>query len=145
MKKALIFAAILTLVLGLAACGKTAPQTPDTQTDISDKTAATAFNEMMDAVYNVQAGTAGSSLRAEEAAKALTDYAMTYGAGSASGAFEVLAEEWFAAQKNADDTFRSDFKLCLDAAADAAEAADENLQYDIAFLNVLNGITAAAE
>lgn len=95
------------------------------------------FYALMDSILAVNAGSAGASLRTEDTVARLAEYAAKVGAAG-SGAFETLANEWFAKNKTVSPT---DFKENLDAVSEF----DENLMTDVAVLNIINGIGAAVE
>lgn len=144
-------AIILTLIiacLAFTACSKKGSEIPvdtDTATETALPEAAIpgsalpeAFTALMNAIVEVKAGSAGTSLRAEEAAKTLVEYAYANSTGSDSGAFEVLTKGWFTTA----DISVDDFRLCFEATVDAVPEEDMT---DVAVLNVINGITAALD
>lgn len=149
MKK--LTAIILTLVIAclvFTGCSKKNSEIPvesDTATEttlgeavIPDSALPAEFTALMKAVVEVKAGSAGTSLRAEEAAKTLVEYAYANSEGSDSGAFEVLTKGWFTTA----DISVEDFRLCFDA---VVEAVPEEDMTDVSVLNVINGITAALD
>ncbi len=145
-KYAAIIMAVLIACLAFAACGKKAEEpAPQENTSVTESSENTQnaeedknaeFNALMVTILNVKAGSAGTSLRAEEAAKALVEYAYANGAGSTNGAFELLTNEWIAAG----NINPADFADCLDAVTAAISEEDMT---DVAVLNVINGISAA--
>ncbi len=147
----------IALVSAFAGCDKTQePEATPTEsrsvaeTEASTEKASEETTEaepedldiVVNAIYNVKAGSAGASLRAEEAGKALAGYAKKFGGQSDSGAFELLLKRWFIKNKKIPD---ESFRECLDAAVSAAYEADENLETDVSFLNIINGFNAALE
>lgn len=130
------------LVLAFAGCADNTKGENDTgfvsETVIEDDTSE--FDALAEEIYGVQAGAAGSSLRAEEAAKTLVEYVKNYSGQSQIGAFELLLTEWL--EKNT-DVQKADFKDCLDAVVAAAVEADADLETDVSFLNVVNGFAVA--
>ena len=71
-------------------------------------------------------------------------YSFNYGAPSSSPIFEEMANDWFDTMKNAEGKhIRSEIRKCFDTVTSTAASMDENLEFDVAYLNVINGISAA--
>lgn len=99
-----------------------------------------ALSSLMTAIYGVDE----SSTNAETVAEELKTYAFTYGAPSSSTAYESMANDWFDTMKETEGKdIRSEFRKCFDTVTSTAASMDENLEFDVAYLNVINGISAA--
>ena len=71
-------------------------------------------------------------------------YSFNYGAPSSSPIFESMANDWFDTMKNEEGKdIRSEFRGCFDTVTSTAQKMDETLEFDVAYLNVINGISAA--
>lgn len=102
------------------------------------------FAEMMESIYGAAPGAAGSSERMVVAARQLKDFAFTYAENSSVGAFEDMAGEWFQEKAQEISDIKVVFPECLNAVTAYAFSQEEELEYDVSYLKVVNGITAAA-
>lgn len=103
------------------------------------------FDEMMESVYGAAPGAAGSSERMVVAARQLKDFAFHYAENSSVGAFEDMAAEWFRNKSQEIADIKMVFPECLNAVTQYAFSQEEALEYDVSYLKVVNGITAAAD
>lgn len=98
------------------------------------------FSSVMTEIYGLHA----DSENIEAAAENLKNYAFENGAPSSSSAFEVMANDWFDTMKDTEGKdIRAEFGEAFTTVTSAAQEMDENLEYDAAYLNVINGIQAA--
>lgn len=153
---------ILTLCISLlassaVACNNSTPATTETQTEsqaesqtpITTETqnnsaeAEEAFTKCMQAIYDVQAGAAGASLRAETAVDELKNFAATYAADSTSSDITNYANKWFEEMEKDNESVRSDFAECLDTTVDVAYENDSSLESDENFQKVKSAIKDA--
>lgn len=96
---------------------------------------------LMAAIYEVDT----NSTDVESIAKQLKDYAFTYGAPSTSSVFESMANDWFDTMKATEGKdIRSEFSECFNTVTSTAQQMDEDLEFDVSYLNVINGIIYAA-
>lgn len=117
------------------------PENADSEAETEDAYADSIT--LMQTIYEIHPGSSGASLRAEEAAENLKNYVSSYGADT-SLSFETLANDWFETMTETEGAdIRTDFKECFEEAVSAAKNSDETLEKDTAFLNVINGISAA--
>lgn len=108
-----------------------------TDTDIDSYT---AFATLMTAIYKVDA----SSTDAETVAEELKTYSFTYGGPSTSSVSEDMANEWFDYMKEIEGKdIRSEFSKSFTTVTSTAQRMDADLEFDVAYLNVINGISAA--
>lgn len=103
------------------------------------------FNEMMESVYGAAPGAAGSSERMVVAARQLKDFAFRYAENSSVGAFEDMAAEWFQDKSQEIADIKMVFPECLNAVTQYGFSQEEALEYDVSYLKVVNGITAATD
>ena len=109
-------------------------------TETADVDSQVTFSSLMTAIYEVDTSNIGAETVAEE----LKTYAFTNGEPSSSPIFEEMANDWFDTMKNAEGKdIRSEFRKCFDTVTTTAQKMDETLEYDVAYLNVINGISAA--
>ena len=114
------------------------PGTTETQNKSAD--AEEAFTKCMQAIYHVQAGAAGASLRAETAVDELKKFAATYAADSTSIDIIYYANKWFEEMEKDNESVRSDFTECLDTTVDVAYENDSSLESDENFQKVINAL-----
>ena len=89
-------------------------------------------------------GVSTDAASAEAVAEKFKNYAFTYGAPSSSTAFETMANDWFQTMEETEGKdIRSEFNGCFETVTSAAQEMDVTLEYDVAYLNVVNGILAA--
>ena len=89
-------------------------------------------------------GVSTDAASAEEVAEKFKNYAFTYGAPSSSTAFETMANDWFQTMEETEGKdIRSEFNGCFETVTSTAQEMDVTLEYDVAYLNVVNGILAA--
>ena len=123
---------------------QTESQTPDTtETQNNSDEAEEAFTKCMQAIYDVQAGAAGASLRAETAVDELKNFAATYAADSTSSDITNYANKWFEEMEKDNESVRSDFAECLDTTVDVAYENDSSLESDEYFQKVKSAIKDA--
>lgn len=103
------------------------------------------FDEVMESVYGAAPGAAGSSERMVVAARQLKEFAFHYAENSSVGAFEDMATEWFQDKSQEIADIKIVFPECLNAVTQYAFAQEEELEYDVSYLKVVNGITAATD
>lgn len=95
---------------------------------------------LMTAIYEVDT----NSTDVESIAEQLKDYSFTYGAPSTSSVFESMANDWFDTMEDVEGTdIRSEFSDCFSTVTLTAQKMDEDLEFDLSYLNVINGISAA--
>lgn len=95
---------------------------------------------LMTAIYEVDT----NSTDVESIAEQLKDYSFTYGAPSTSSVFESMANDWFDTMEDVEGTdIRSEFSECFNTVTLTAQNMDEDLEFDLSYLNVINGISAA--
>lgn len=95
---------------------------------------------LMTAIYEVDT----NSTSAENVAQQLKDYSFTYGGPSTSSVFESMANDWFDTMKSTEGKdIRSEFSECFNTVTLTAQKMDEELEFDLSYLNVINGISAA--
>lgn len=113
-----------------------------TQEDMEEETDSYAdFASLMTAIYEVDT----NSTDVESIAKQLKDYAFTYGAPSTSSVFESMANDWFDTMKATEGKdIRFEFSECFNTVTSTAQQMDEDLEFDVSYLNVINGIIYAA-
>lgn len=112
---------------------ETADTNADADTEID-------FSSLMTSIYEVNA----DSTNVETVAENLKNYAFAEGAPSSSSAFESMANDWFDTMKDTEGKdIRSEFNECFTTVTSTAQEMDESLEYDVAYLNVINGILAA--
>ena len=123
------------------ASDKTEVQEESTEnTETADTDSYAEFSSLMAAIYEVDE----NSANAETVAENLKTYAFSYGEPSSSSAFETMANDWFDTMKNEEGKdIRSEFRGCFDTVTSTAQKMDETLEFDVAYLNVINGISAA--
>ena len=98
------------------------------------------FTTIMTEIYKVSAGSASADTVAEN----FKNYAFNNGAPSSSSAFESKATEWFQTMQNSEGKdIRAEFSKAFNTVTATAQGKDETLEYDVAYLNVVNGIFAA--
>ena len=115
-----------------------ATETPESTESGVDSNAE--FSSIMTEIYGVSTDAAS----AEAVAEKFKNYAFTYGAPSSSTAFETMANDWFQTMEETEGKdIRSEFNGCFETVTSAAQEMDVTLEYDVAYLNVVNGILAA--
>ena len=119
---------------------KTEIQEENTETADTNVDSYAELSSLMTAIYAV----GEDSTSVETAAENLKTYAFNYGAPSSSANYESMANDWFDSMQSTEGTdIRSEFRKCFDTVTLAAQEADENLEFDVAYQNVINGISAA--
>lgn len=109
----------------------------NTDTDVDSYT---TLATLMTAIYEV----GNSSTSAETVAEELKTYSFTYGGPSTSSEFEAMANDWFDYMKDIEGKdIRSEFSKSFTTVTSTAQQMDAELEFDLAYLNVINGITAA--
>lgn len=115
-----------------------ATETQETAEGDVDSTAE--FSLLMTEIY----GVSNDAASAESVAENFKNFAFTYGAPSSSSTFETMANEWFQTMEEAEGKdIRSEFSGCFETVTSTAQEMDEALEFDVAYLNVVNGILAA--
>lgn len=115
-------------------------QEENTETADTNVDSYAELSSLMTAIYAV----GEDSTSVETAAENLKTYAFNYGAPSSSANYESMANDWFDSMQSTEGTdIRSEFRKCFDTVTLAAQEADENLEFDVAYQNVINGISAA--
>lgn len=115
-------------------------QEENTETADTNVDSYAELSSLMTAIYAV----GEDSTSVETAAESLKTYAFNYGAPSSSANYESMANDWFDSMQSTEGTdIRSEFRKCFDTVTLAAQEADENLEFDVAYQNVINGISAA--
>ena len=115
-----------------------ATETPESTETGVDSNAE--FSSIMTEIYGVSTDAAS----AEAVAEKFKNYAFTYGAPSSSTAFETMANDWFQTMEETEGKdIRSEFNGCFETVTSTAQEMDVTLEYDVAYLNVVNGILAA--
>ena len=159
-KNVILCAGILSMAM-LGGCGGTTPEENNTvvtntqevkDTTETEKPTETPestesgvdsnaeFSSIMTEIYGVSTDAAS----AEEVAEKFKNYAFTYGAPSSSTAFETMANDWFQTMEETEGKdIRSEFNGCFETVTSTAQEMDVTLEYDVAYLNVVNGILAA--
>ena len=117
---------------------KIADENSDETGDVDADKVYLEFSDIMNEIYAVRAGSAGSSLRAEEALNALITFVDAYSGTSMSSDYESFANKWFDVQETDNTDIRTEFKECLDVVTEMAELNGKGT--DVAYLNVVNGI-----
>ena len=117
----------------------------DTQEDdLSNNEAYIGFANIMDDIYDIQAGSAGATLRAENVVYELNSYMKDYGMDSASAVYETFANYWFDDMiRQYGQDVRMDFSDCLDTFEDVAYEKDSELETDVYFSNIISGMRMA--
>ena len=160
-KKNLILCAGILSMAMLGGCGGTTPEENNTvvthtqevkdttetekptETPESTETGVDSnaeFSSIMTEIYGVSTDAAS----AEAVAEKFKNYAFTYGAPSSSTAFETMANDWFQTMEETEGKdIRSEFNGCFETVTSTAQEMDVTLEYDVAYLNVVNGILAA--
>ena len=158
-KNIILCAGILSMAI-LGGCGGTTPEenstaiTQEKTTDTEATTEATTtqettetgvdsnaeFSSLMTEIYGVSTDAAS----AETVAEKFKDFAFTNGAQSSSTTFETMANDWFQTMEETEGKdIRSEFNGCFETVTSTAQEMDVTLEYDVAYLNVVNGILAA--
>ena len=115
-------------------------QEENTETADTNVDSYAELSSLMTAIYAV----GEDSTSVETAAENLKTYAFNYGAPSSSANYESMANDWFDSMQSTEGTdIRSEFRKCFDTVTLTAQEADENLEFDVAYQNVINGISAA--
>ena len=160
-KKNLILCAGILSMAMLGGCGSTTPEENNTavtqeveettETEEATETQETAetgvdsnaeFSSLMTEIYGVSTDAAS----AEAVAEKFKNYTFANGAPSSSTIFQSMAEKWFQMMEEKEGKdIRPEFSERFQKVTSTAENMDENLQYDVAYLNVVSGITAAIE
>ena len=110
----------------------------ETTTDIHSALATT-----LDEIQNIRAGSAGSSLRAEEAFSSFTTFVNTYGADNTSETICQMTTEWLDKQKEDNPYIYEEFAENFYSIPSLAE--DSSLAGSDAYKHVLDGIQNALQ
>ena len=155
MKKITTLLLIGALSLSLLACGKSEKSdNTNTQTStgttsdaiLKDKSAVSDMDSLMNEIWLIHEGSAGCSIRAEETASTLSEFATNYGNSYTKEDICVLAKAWLDAPNIEGEPFdMAEFKENLLSAEEAAYMENENLKEDSGFQNVINGIKDAVK
>lgn len=104
------------------------------------------YADLMNEIYNTKAGTAGSAARVEEAARKLTIYAINNSADITAQNQEALATETLNNMKATyGEDFVANFKECFDAVVEEAMNENSDLETDVTFNQVVNGVLNSIE
>lgn len=110
----------------------------ETTTDIHSALAAT-----LEEIQNIRAGSAGSSLRAEEAFSSFTTFVDTYGADNTSETICQMTTEWLDKQKEDNPYIYEEFAENFYSIPSLAE--DSSLADNDAYKHVVDGIQKALQ
>ncbi len=112
--------------------------------EVTEETARSpkeVFDELIDDIYATQAGTAGSSERVQAAGHKLVDYVYNYcGNISEESQFALAADKFSRMDRSNDEYFVDNFRECMDAVVEAAITSNPELEEDVTFNQVINGI-----
>lgn len=117
-------------------------EAPDSTTGIKIDTASDEYLNLancLSAIYDVQAGSAGTSLRAETAAEAVIEYINNYAKDIEKEKITAMTFAWI----NENKVSAPDFSECLDATCDVAIDKHNDLAADKNFSKVVTGIQDA--
>ena len=154
LKKLLALGTGLVLCLSMAACGsagKEAAQEATTEVVVVEDESLTGtvykeFSDLLTKIYECRAGSAGSSARVEDAAKDLIEFSMNYGQESSSEIFHSFTDSWVEEKaEEYGDSLKENMKEEMDAVTEQAVFSEKDIDTDVAYLNVINGIYAAFE
>lgn len=127
-------------------------ETETTEQTNTDSTTATPvkdvhsdFEQTLSDINAIQAGSAGCSLRSEEAFSTFTEFVNTYGADNSSDAITTMTKEWLDNQKNDNPYIYDDFMENFDSLLALAEDADTEFTGSDAYKHVSEGILKALE
>lgn len=112
--------------------------------EIAEEAQETAYNEEFASVMAEIYGVNGDAAKTETVAETFKNFAFANGALSSSTVFETLANEWFQTMEATEGKdIRGEFSETFNNVTTTAQSKDETLEYDVAYLNVVNGILAA--
>ncbi len=106
---------------------------------------AKSFDDVMEAISKVKAGTTDSSQRAREAGNTIVAYVMDFEVDESAATFKDLAQKWFAKKDAKDPSIRKEFMDNLGAVTELIATLDDEFIYDNVYENLVSGITAALE
>ena len=124
----------------------------DPQIDVSEQvedqvdTNSKEFADLADTmtvIYEVFSGTAGSSLRAEEASADLAKYVSDYGTVLTEDQVEDLAEAWFDLMEAEQPSLRKEFEESFEEVCFYIQEFEEELAKSEGYITVVKGITDA--
>lgn len=161
MKKLTLLFLSSILTFSLIACGNTSNQNSNSENatiqteEVSSDNASSsniaeenedAYLEManlMASVFDIHAGSAGCSLRAEEATNFLLAYVNAFSSDDAdSKTYEALCNEWLDAIKDIEDfSDLSDINDSFEMLCDSAISTDSSLENSNAYKAVVTGIS----
>lgn len=123
------------------------PKEPETQIETEKTEGEQTENQIykdfvscVEEIYEVQAGAAGSSLRAEGAAEKLISFAFTYGVEARVTVFQHLTEQWLESLASDSGFSKDDFVACFLLVTETAYEQNSGVETDVAFAKVVSGI-----
>ena len=112
-------------------------ETGDDYDDVSE-VARTDFRELLTYIQDVRAGSAGASLRAEEAADRMVAFSMAYGSVMSEQSMEAFISDYLATESDEDQI--AEVKENYETVVEAAYASDESLETDVYFAQLANAM-----
>ena len=109
----------------------------------SDLVIKEAYLGCLEAIYDVQAGAAGSSLRAESATETIKLFCSEYGIHISDEDLIKYTTDWFDEMSKDNASFKTDFEECFFTTTDVAYANDPKLETELTFTKIITSITEA--